>query len=159
MDRLRTCFETMGFSNVKTFIASGNVLFDSAARNSPALESKIAGHLEQELGYEVATFIRTAAEVKRIAAAAPFPASETGAPGVSVYIGLLQEPPTPAARKGLASLRSDVDEFHTDQRELYWLCRGPMLDSKVSPAKLEKHFGRATFRNSNTLRRIAATLP
>ena len=40
MDRLRNLFEALGFSGVRTFIASGNVLFDSAARNTGALESR-----------------------------------------------------------------------------------------------------------------------
>jgi uncharacterized protein (DUF1697 family) len=159
MDRLRQLLEALGLSNVRTFIASGNVIFDSAARNAEALESRIAGHLEKALGYEVATFVRTVVEVRRIAAAAPFPPTETGAPGSRLYIGLFESSLGPAIRKTLVTFRTEVDDFHADRKELYWLCRVPMLESKVSYARLEKAFGqRATFRNANTIRRIAAIL-
>lgn len=156
MDRLRKLFESLDFTGVRTFIASGNVIFESAGQDTGALESRIAGHLEQALGYEVTTFVRTASEVKRIAAAAPFPAPLTGAPGTRVYVGFF-EALGPAARRTALTFRTDVDDFHADPRELYWLCRVPLLESKVSTARLEKALGRrATFRNANTIRRIAA---
>jgi uncharacterized protein (DUF1697 family) len=160
MDHLRSLFEALGFSGIRTFIASGNVLFDSAARDAAALETRIAGHLELALGYEVATFVRSGLEVKRIAERVPFPAAATAAAGARVYIGLFPTPLGPAARKTVLTFRTDVDDFHAEQRELYWLCRVPMLESAVSYARLEKALGhRGTFRNANTIRRIAALLP
>jgi len=68
MDHLRLIFEAMGLKNVETFIASGNVIFDSTAKNSKALESKIEEFLQERLGYQVATFIRSTSEVGNIAA-------------------------------------------------------------------------------------------
>jgi len=159
MDRLRTLFEALGFSGVRTFIASGNVVFDSAARDVQALESKIGVHLEKALGYEVATFVRTEAEVLRIAAFAPFPSSETDRDGTRVFVGFFQATLGAAGRKAAGSFRTDSDEFHADRKELYWLCRVPMLESTVSYVRLEKALGqRATFRNANTVQRIAAAL-
>ena len=159
MDRLRKCFEALRLTDVKTFIASGNVLFDSPERDTAALELRIAGYLEKQLGYEVATFVRSAAEVRRIAEATPFPASAgaSGA-GTSIYVGFFQKPLSPAARKSVLALGTADHEFHADPRELYWLCRISVLDSNVSWSKLEKMLGPATFRNANTVRRIAATL-
>ena len=80
MDELRRLFEALGFSRVETFIASGNVIFDSSSKNSAALEKKIATTLHQSLGYEVATFIRTTDELIAIAQHQPFPKSEIEAP-------------------------------------------------------------------------------
>ena len=68
MDRLREIFESLGFANVETFIASGNVVFETTALDTAALETRIAAALQAALGYEVATFIRTEAELARIAA-------------------------------------------------------------------------------------------
>lgn len=159
MDRLRTLFEALGCRDVRTFIASGNVVFSSAARDIPALESKIGTHLAKALGYEVATFVRTEAEVRRIAAFAPFPASHTGKDGTRVFVGFFQATLGPAGRKAVGSFRTDADEFHAEGKELYWLCRVPMLESTVSYVRLEKALGqRATFRNTNTIRRIADAL-
>ena len=56
MDRLRKLFESLGLSNVETFIASGNVIFDSLVESAETLEEKIERHLRESLGYEVATF-------------------------------------------------------------------------------------------------------
>src|SRR4030095_12804333 len=63
MDQLRKLFTQLGFTDVETFIASGNVLFTSPSKSGAALEAKIEKHLKAALGYEVATFVRTATEV------------------------------------------------------------------------------------------------
>jgi uncharacterized protein (DUF1697 family) len=50
MDRLRQLFESLGFSNVETFIASGNVIFESSSRNAKNLEAKIEKALIRSAG-------------------------------------------------------------------------------------------------------------
>ena len=62
MDKLRRTFEELGLFDVETFIASGNVMFNSPGTSLSGLERKIAARLEESLGYEVVTFIRTAPE-------------------------------------------------------------------------------------------------
>jgi uncharacterized protein (DUF1697 family) len=51
-------FEALGFSNVETFIASGNVIFETASREAVASQRKIEPHLAKSLAYEVSTFVR-----------------------------------------------------------------------------------------------------
>jgi uncharacterized protein (DUF1697 family) len=53
MSRLRDLFEKLGFDDVKTFIASGNVVFSSKVKDASQLELRIAKHLEASLGYSV----------------------------------------------------------------------------------------------------------
>src|SRR5512140_195973 len=77
MDALRAIFSSLGFTDVETFIASGNVVF-SANGSDSALETKIETALEKELGYAVATFVRSIDELGTIAARELFPA-ENGA--------------------------------------------------------------------------------
>lgn len=157
MDHLRRLFEEMGFSNVETFIASGNVIFDSKSKNTRSLERKIEDSLCEALGYKVATFIRTPQELACIADYKPFKASELEAEGHSLYITFLADAPGDEAKKKLLSFNSAVDEFHIDGREIYWLCRTNMSDSKFSGAMLEKILGaQGTARNSNTVRKIAS---
>ena len=88
MDRLRTLFEEMNLANVKTIIASGNVLFDSPSKNAATLEEKIERQLHMSLGYGVATFVRTAAEVEQIAAYEPFSAA-VRPPYHAMYVSFL----------------------------------------------------------------------
>ena len=91
MDRLRTLFEELDFTDVETVIASGNVLFSSSARSAAALEAKIERHLESALGYEVTTFVRTPAEMSTVAAFDPFPGMVED--GHTLSVAFLKEHP------------------------------------------------------------------
>src|SRR6266542_3017759 len=73
MTALRQLFESLGFSNIETFIASGNVIFDAKAGSTKALEKKIETCLHEALGYKVEAFIRTGAELAKIAKYQPRP--------------------------------------------------------------------------------------
>jgi uncharacterized protein (DUF1697 family) len=159
MQRLKTLFEALGFSSVETFIASGNVIFSTRAKDVAALQRKIEGHLLKSLGYEVKTFLRTDAEVAAIARYQPFPAAQLKAAG-ALSVGFLAEPLEPATKKVLLALTSDSDAFHVHDRELYWLCKGKQSDSEFSNVRFEKILRtRATFRNVNTVVRLAAKYP
>lgn len=157
MDHLRRLFESVPLANVETFIASGNVIFDSGRAGGASLEKKIERHLERALGYPVATFVRSAAEVRSVAAYRPFAPADCEAPMHAVYIGIMRAEPSPDARKKVLALGDDLNDLHLHGRELYWLCRRKMMESIVTMGKLEKTLGvPATFRNANTLRRLAA---
>ncbi|MGA7730778.1 MAG: DUF1697 domain-containing protein [Chloroflexia bacterium] len=155
MDRLRKLFEELGFADVETFIASGNVIFTSPNNDTRALEKKIEGHLKKSLEYEVATFIRTAAEIAKIAKYEPFPNEDIGTG--SLYVTFLAEAPSKEAREKLEAFSNPVDEFHVHGRELYWLCRKQLSESRISGGMLEKAAGMAgTNRNVTTVRKLAA---
>lgn len=161
MDVLRERFVEQGFAEVATFIASGNVLFDSPARDAAKLAARIAAHLEKTLGYDVDTFLRTRTEVATVAASAPFPAADMAA-AHSVHAIFLHEPLDAATARALEAVQSDHDALRVAGREIYWLCRIPTPESDIwsSPAvralKLPK---RTTARNLNMLRRLAAEFP
>lgn len=158
MADLRRYFERMPFEDVETFIASGNVIFRARSRNTRKLESEIAGRLEAILGYEVATFVRTPAELDRVAARRVFPAAQVDVPGSSVYVIFVAEPPDSAARRRLQALRTDIDDFRAQGREIYRYCRGRLLDSFVGGRDLATAIGQpATSRNVTTVRRLVAT--
>jgi len=156
MDHLRGLFESLGFKNVATVIASGNVIFDSPAKSATALEKKIESHLQASLGYEVVTFVRSKSELKSIAEYRPFADAEIDADGHSLYIGFLTGSPSDEAKRKLASLATKDEEFHFSKHELYWLRRKTFTDSRLSGPLLEKTIGmRTTLRNSTTVKKIA----
>ena len=159
MDELCTLFEALGFAEVETFIASGNVIFGSRARDMVALERKIEARLQQLLGYEVKTFVRSDAEVAAIAQYQPFDAARMKS-AAALNIAFLAEPLTGEAQQALHKLRTDIDEFHVRGREIYWLCRKKQSESTFSNAVLEKTLKlRATLRGMNTLLKLAARYP
>ena len=72
MERLRALFVELGFSNVRTYIQTGNVFFESAETDAAELTGKIEDHLRAALGYDVPTFVRTIEQLAETLAAAPF---------------------------------------------------------------------------------------
>jgi uncharacterized protein (DUF1697 family) len=71
MSELRAIGEACGFQHVRTFIASGNLLFDSDSAESD-VEAKIERRLEGFFGKRVPVFVRSAAEMAEVAARNPF---------------------------------------------------------------------------------------
>ena len=158
MDRLGKLFRELGLKDVETFIASGNVIFRSPAK-SASLETKVERHLHQALGYEVATFIRTDAEVASIAGYRPFRDTPPDFAG-SLVVGFLRGPIDAATTRAIVALKTEVDALHVNGRELYWRTAAVMSDSTLSYAHFERILkGRATFRNVNTVARLAARYP
>ena len=154
MDRLRACFDAMGLDNVETFIASGNVVFESPITTPRTLELQIQNELRAALGYEVASFVRTPSEVT---AAARFQAFQKLVEPLALWVGFLPDAPSAAQRRALASRRTDTDDFHTHGKEFYWHRRSRESDSRLTGKQLERAIGMPfTLRNVTTLRRLSA---
>ena len=156
MDVLRQQFEALGFSSVETFIASGNVIFETTAKNGRALEKKIEQQLRAALGYEVATFIRTSAELSAIAQYQPFSPTAL-ASAQALNVAFLADTLDAASQQKLMALKTHIDDFHVQGREIYWLCRKKQSESTFSNAVLEKTIGGpSTLRGVNTIQKMAA---
>lgn len=150
MDRLRGAFEGLGFEDVATFIASGNVLF-RAAGAAAALEAKIEPALAAALGFEVPSFVRRPAEVERIVARQPFDAADADL----VHVGFLKKAASASVRAALEAAGNDTDEVTARGKEIYWLARGGMGRARISGAALEKIAGGpTTLRSLKMLRRL-----
>ena len=160
MTTLAALFEEMGFGAVSTFIASGNVLFESPATDAGQLEEQIQHGLAESLGYTVDTFVRTRAEIAAVAAFRPFPA-DMDDPANTVHTGFLKAPLGAEAAARLEACLTDVDEFRVEGREFFWLCRIRTSDSKVwsSPAMRAVGIRTSTMRNMTMLRKLAAQYP
>jgi uncharacterized protein (DUF1697 family) len=157
MEQLRSLFEALGFAKVETFIASGNVLFETRWKNMKALEQKIEACLQKALGYEVRTFIRSASEVAAVANYVPFKISKQEAESSVLYVAFLEDIPAAEAQQKLAPYINETDDLKVFGRELYWLCRTNMRESQFSGARLEKILGmKCTLRNSTTVQRLAS---
>jgi uncharacterized protein (DUF1697 family) len=154
MTKLREVFESMGFTDVETFIASGNVIFKSRSTNTAVLEKKAEQALEKSLGFDVTTMIRSTGELAAIVGFDAFPGSLSAS---TLYVGLLKSAPNDATRAKVSALSTPTDEFLVHDREVYWICHVKTMQSVAWGAVLEKTVGvRATFRNVTTLRKLAA---
>jgi uncharacterized protein (DUF1697 family) len=148
MAELKREFDALGFANVSTFIASGNVIFESD-ESEAVLEPRIERHLHQWLGYAVGTFLRSDVEVRRIAAYEPFPD-----PGRS-YVLILRSAPDAAKRTKMLDLATKDEPVAVHEREVYYLPTS-FAESPL-PGLLGKIVGpECTMRNVKTVRRLAA---
>jgi uncharacterized protein (DUF1697 family) len=150
-------FEELGFTQVASFLASGNVAFRIAEDPAPEeLSGRIAAALEPRLGYPVLTFVRTATELAVLVSRTPFPpgALERTAGKLQVLL-LPREPDADAARAALAHA-SDQDLLHLHGQELWWLPSGGMSQSDLDLDAIGRLIGPVTIRTANTLARMHA---
>lgn len=154
---LRAEFEALGWADVETFRASGNVVFAAAKRESrTALTERIEAGLLEGLGYDVPVYLRSAAEVVAIAAREPFPAQDVAASKGKLQVTMLRKQPTAAARRKALALADDEDRLALAGAELYWLPSGGVSESELDLKALEAALGPGTQRTLGTVEQIAA---
>jgi len=159
MEALRAEFEALGLAEVRSFIASGNVVFSTRARDLAALERRIEQRLHAAFGFEIDTFVRTRAELEAIVAHPAFDAAACAAAPTHV-IGFVGAAFGAEAERTLAALATADDRLHPHGRELHWLSHHRQSDSPFSNALFERALRtRTTFRSITTLRKLLATLP
>jgi uncharacterized protein (DUF1697 family) len=142
MDALRGMFEDAGFTNVRTVLASGNVLFESKASRAAVTKTI------EKIGFTA--LVRTHDEIQRIADHDPFDGKDPD----QLYVSFLEKKPSPENVKRL--IASGPDQFHVDGTEAYWL-RPRDASQLPSGNVFEKILGvKATMRGVKTIRRIAA---
>lgn len=156
MDRLRSLFEELDLTDVSTFIASGNVIFSTKSDDTVALRDAIERHLERELGYPVASFLRSPAELATIGAA-----DSPGESSASHYVIFLHGSASDSLRSAFTDLCSEMDDFQFSGREVHWRIQGKMSESPLfGDSRLERATKGVptTTRNMNTIRRLTAKI-
>jgi uncharacterized protein (DUF1697 family) len=156
-DELRRHFEAMGFEEVATFRASGNVIFSSSGREGEGrLAQRVETELDERLGYDVPVFLRSIEEVAAIAAQEPFDPKRLAESKGKLQVSLLTGEPTAAAKRKVLALPSDEDLLAVEGRELYWLPSGGLLESELDLKAVEALLGTDTRRTMGTIEQIAA---
>ena len=149
MERLRALFGELGLAGVRTYIQTGNVFFDTDEPDRAALTERIERHLEQALGYEVATFLRTVEEVEATIALNPFAGREI-TPDMRLTVVFTAQPFPADVPLPLLSPKGDVEIVHATPGEVFviWYIRngrppnpGPLLDRLLSGQSTSRFFG------------------
>lgn len=156
MDALRGHFAALKLRGVETFIASGNVIFETATTDLAALERKIERHLAAELGYDVPTMLRSMAELATVGGHRPFSSGDMENETNSLNVLFLRAAPPAEVARAVAALNGAKDEFRLKGREIYWLCRGKIsVDSLAAPLMGKALKGcECTVRNLRTVRQM-----
>lgn len=155
MEDLRRLFEAVGLGDIQTFIQSGNVVFESPVADIARLEREIEAHLQQALGYRVATFLRSLAELGEIVRYVPFPGWEAAEANIVTYVAFLRDEPGVQAQRQLMGFNNEFNIFHVHGREAFWLRRRHPGEQPFSSGFLEKALAaEATVRNLTTVHKI-----
>jgi uncharacterized protein (DUF1697 family) len=155
-DELKRIFEAMGFRDVRTFRASGNVSFTADTEPPERITRRVEDGLAQALGYAVSTFVRTAEEMRAIAATQPFEQAHVDASAGKLQVSVLAEGPSARVRKEVLALSSDSDRLAFGPRELYWLPSAGILETVLDMAAIERLLGPTTRRTKGTIELMAA---
>jgi uncharacterized protein (DUF1697 family) len=153
---LRGCFEGVGLTDVETFRTSGNVAFDGDGASPDDLRARIEEALESMLGYDVSVFLRTADEIRAIAAQEPFARAQVEGTKGRLQVMMLTGKPAAGARKSVLGLASEDNALSFGARELYWLPSGGMSASDLDLKAIWQVLGTITIRTKGTVDQMAA---
>src|ERR1041384_3315326 len=92
MDALRGVFESLGFTDVRTYLQSGNVVFRTKERNVQQLAKRIEDSIEQSFGFRSEVVLRTPGQLKEAIACCPFAARPGMEPNKLLITFLKDEP-------------------------------------------------------------------
>jgi len=154
MADLKSGFEAMGFSNVMTYIQSGNVLVQSGEKDKAVLTSKIEKGLSKQFNFEARVVTVSHKELSNIVRDAPdgFGKDEKK---FRYDVIFLKEPLTSKEAMKSVSLREGVDTAHSGRQVLYF----SRLTSRASQSRLTRIIGlpvyqNMTIRNWNTTTKL-----
>jgi uncharacterized protein (DUF1697 family) len=144
MSELKAMCRDAGFTGVETYIASGNVVLESKAAPS-RVKATLEARLHAYVGKPVGVIVRTAAEMRAVLKANPFPKAEPKC----AYVIFLDTPPAPDA---LARVSGQKDEhMRLGEREIFVHFPSGMGRSKLKIAAAKT----GTARNMNTVAKLA----
>lgn len=118
MERLRELFAELGFTNVRTYIQSGNVFFETAETDRQVLSDTIERHLREALGYDVPVFLRTIPELEQIVANDPFQGLNI-TPDMRACVTFTSDSIPSDLALPLRSPKRDMEIVHTTDHEAY----------------------------------------
>ncbi|MDR7001974.1 DUF1697 domain-containing protein [Neobacillus niacini] len=151
MADLKNLLESMGFKKVKTYIQSGNVVFDSE-EVAGELTRKIEEAIQKEFGFPVTVVLRTASELVQIIQKCPY-SPENLSEGESVHVAFLAGVPTDEGINYLQNFNKGNDEYKIEGQNVYLFFRQSIRDSKLA-AQLPKLGVQATVRNWKTVMKL-----
>jgi uncharacterized protein (DUF1697 family) len=142
--------ERAGFEEVASFRTSGNVVF-SAKGSAGELTRRVEKALAADFGFEIPVFLRTKPQLRKIAAAKPFPTRAVAASKGKLQVALLASKPGAGVTREVLALANDDDRLAVEGMELYWLPRGGTQESALDMKTIGDAIGLHTMRTQGTI--------
>ena len=151
MERLRAALASLGFSDVKTYIQSGNVVFKSATASTSSLEKKIAGEILEAFGFAIPVAVRTPGELGAVLKNNPL-LEPPGLEEARLHVSFLSEPAPKSAAEILKPLAAKSERFAVCGQEIYLYCPDGYGETQLSNSAIEKKLSvQASTRNWKTV--------
>jgi uncharacterized protein (DUF1697 family) len=155
MAELRELVETLGFTNVRTLLQSGNLVFKTGKGSSAAIERQLEVETKKRFSLEISYVVRTAAEWETIIAQNPFGEAAKRDPA-HLCVMPLKDAPTPSAVNELQAAIQGRETVHALGKELYLVYPDGIGTSKLTNVLIERKLStRGTARNWNTVLKLA----
>lgn len=159
MARLREVLTTAEFTDVDTYIQSGNVKVTTALRSPDRVRARLEALIEGEFGFSVPCIVRRPAELVAVAAyadglASPLDPSEIGEKERR-YVTFVSEPLTRQQLDFYDSWHEPGERLHGHEREIYWWLGKPTHQAKISNSRHERLGLVSTTRDLKVVRTLA----
>jgi uncharacterized protein (DUF1697 family) len=154
MDALRKLFDGMGFKNTKTYIQSGNVIFQGKQAKPHDLEKKIASSILKEFGFEVPVLVKEVTELEVVLKNNPF-INKRKEDATKLHVTFLSEEPEKAHFEKIKDGNYAADEFIVTGKTVYLFCPNGYGNTKLSNTFFENKLKvTATTRNWKTINEL-----
>jgi uncharacterized protein (DUF1697 family) len=154
MDRLRESFEVLGFEQVRTYIQSGNVIFNAGKTSGPTLGKKIEARIVSDFGFSASVMVRTGQELGKAIDANPF-LKQRGVDPEKLHVTFLADVPPVSGLKKLAEFTVAPDQSCCVGQEIFLYLPNGFSASSLFKVPWEKALTVATTtRNWKTVNAI-----
>ena len=150
MDALKAMYEGLGFINIRTYIQSGNVVFDTSETDRNVLAAKIEEHINRSFGFNVPVIVLDPDLLRSIIEKNPLTKADEKEEKF-IYVTFLADRPADIDREGIETSKLDSEEIHITNHAVYVYCPAGYGKSKLSNNFLERKLKtKATTRNWKT---------
>ncbi len=151
MAELVELYESLGFRNVKTYMQSGNVVFESTTNDAIKVSKKLEQNISSHFGFHASVFILTPADIKQVISKNPF-LKRKGIDENRLYVSFLSEKPGTALVKNIDVKKDASEEFRIIDRAVYLYLPNGFGRAKLQVGVFEKKLNvTATARNWKTV--------
>ena len=151
MADLRNMLDTLEFQKVKTYIQSGNIVFDSTENDIDVLEEKIRSRIQSTFGFDVPVLIKSKEEFERILQQNPYTDPEA-IEKKQVYFVLLKKAPEMQLAEVFNAESYENEAFFITEACVYLCCKAGYGKAKLDNNRIERKLKvEATTRNFRTM--------
>lgn len=153
MEDLKEIYASLGFEHPRTYLQSGNIVFDGPDGDATTLERNVSANIGKALGLDVTVIVRTADEFRAVIDSMPF----SGRDAEKLYVTFLSEKPVGFPLVKVERAKDSSEECVLRGREIYLFCPNGYGRTKLSNSFFERNLKvSATTRNWRTVNSLAS---